>query len=163
MSRQVKCPQCEKYFSREKEDYVVHKKRHYHKACYDLIEQEDKDKENLNKYIMNMFGLDYVSPKISKQIKEYVTTYKYTYSGIHGSLVYFFEIKKGDLRKTNGGIGIVPYIYNDAKEYFQELRNIEEKNQDKDYNNQRIKIVIKPPTRKPISKVKEIDWGEIDE
>ena len=33
------------------------------------------------------------------------------------ALKYFYEIKKGDINKSQGGIGIIPYVLDEAKEF----------------------------------------------
>lgn len=79
-----------------------------------------------------MFGLDYVNARIKKQIKDCVEKYHYSYSGILKTLQYFFEIKKNPIEKANGGIGIVPYVYDDAKKYFETIFYAQQLNKDKD-------------------------------
>ena len=73
--------------------------------------KRSKDKEELNEYIKKLFKIDYVDARIQKQIKQYVEEYHYSYSGIRKALIYFFEIKGNSIEKSNGGIGIVPYVY----------------------------------------------------
>jgi hypothetical protein len=43
---------------------------------------------------------------------------EYTYSGIKRTLEYFYEVKKNSIEKANGGIGIVPWVYEEAKRYY---------------------------------------------
>ena len=52
--------------------------------------QENKDREELYDYIMKLFNISFVDPKIQKQIKKYIEENNYTYSGIKKALVYFF-------------------------------------------------------------------------
>ena len=33
------------------------------------------------------------------------------------ALKYFYEIKKRDINKSQGGIGIIPYVLDEAKEF----------------------------------------------
>jgi hypothetical protein len=40
-----------------------------------------------------------------------VEDYHFTYSGILNTLKYWYEIKKNDTSKSNGALGIVPYVY----------------------------------------------------
>ena len=35
------------------------------------------------------------------------------------TLRYFYDVKKGDKEKANGGIGIIPFIYKDAENYWR--------------------------------------------
>lgn len=37
------------------------------------------------------------------------------------TLKYFFEVKGNNLEKANGGIGIVPFVYEDARRYWHDL------------------------------------------
>jgi hypothetical protein len=62
--------------------------------------------------------LEYITPRIRTQIKNYLTNYNYTYSGILKALKYFYEIKGNSTEKANEGIGIVPYCYQDAYNYY---------------------------------------------
>ena len=41
-----------------------------------------------------------------------------TNKGILFALKYFYEIKHGDWEKGHGGIGIIPFIYNDSCAYW---------------------------------------------
>ena len=72
---------------------------------------------------MKLYNIDHVLPRIKQQIKKYVEEYGYTYSGIMKALIYYYEIKgnKFDLAKTNGGIGIVPFVYEKAYNYYYNI------------------------------------------
>ena len=78
---------------------------------------------------MELFDSDYVYAKIKKQIKDYVTNYGYTYSGIHKALIYYYEVKgnKFDEGKAQGGIGIVPYVYQSAFNYYYSIWEAQQK------------------------------------
>ena len=80
--------------------------------------------------------------------------YRYTYSGIRKALTYFYEVKKNDIKRANGSIGIVPYIYRESYEYYYALWLAQQTNQDKSietYVPQEQVVVIKSPKR-PIKK-----------
>ena len=72
---------------------------------------------------MKLYNTDHVLPRIKQQIKKYVEEYGYTYSGIMKALIYYYEIKgnKFDFAKTNGGIGIVPFVYEKAYNYYYSI------------------------------------------
>ena len=78
---------------------------------------------------MKLFNSDYVYAKIKKQIKDYVTNHGYTYSGIHKALVYYYEVKgnKFDEGKAQGGIGIVPFVYQNAYNYYYAIWEAQQK------------------------------------
>lgn len=154
----VKCLYCEKSFDANIEPYEKVGRRYAHIDCYKNYQanksKEEKDKEALEKYILELFGLEYITPRIKKQINSYLNEYKYTYSGMLRSLKYFFEIKRNDVEKANQGIGIIPYIYQDAYNYYYNLWLIKEKNKNKfkekftNYKPEEIEIKIAEPKRK---------------
>lgn len=155
---QVKCPYCDKYFYRDVEEFVqINKTRYAHKACYERhtaeLTQEERDLEILNKFIKKLFNIDTVSEKIKRQIKDYHDNKNYTYSGIYKSLVWFYEIKKHPIDKANGGIGIVPYVYEDARNYYTAMWMAQQQNQAKPIEQWQptvVEITIPPPQRKPL-------------
>lgn len=152
----VKCFYCQKTFDLNTNEYVqVSARRYAHKDCAEnkekILTQEEKDRENLNNYIMTLFSLDYIDPRIQKQINQYIKDFHYTYSGIHKSLLYFYEIKKNPIDKSNGGIGIVPYVYQQAYRYYYSLWEAQQKNEYKviqEYVPKVKEIVIPVPQRK---------------
>lgn len=156
MAHRVKCSICSQIFDRDKEPFVNTSARRYaHYKCATGIDppknQEEQDKEKLEQYIKKLFNIDYITPKIQKQIKSYRKDYNYTYSGIHGALVYAFEIKHNKIEKANGGIGLVPYIYEQARLYYQSLLEVQEQNEEKiknAYKPKEVVVYIKPPERK---------------
>ena len=152
----VKCYYCGKSFDRDKEEFVkVNSRRYAHKNCSEEKEQvqsqEDKDKEELENYIMKLFNTNFVDPMIQKQIKQFIEEYNYTYSGIRKALIYFYEVKRGSLEKANGRIGIVPYVYKQAYRYYYALWEAQQKNVNKNielYVPKVRKITISVPERK---------------
>ena len=100
---------------------------------------------------MKLFKEDYVNPRVRKQINTFIEEYQYTYSGIRKSLVYFFEVKGNPIERANGGIGIVPYVYKDAYNYYYSIWEANQKNEHKlveEYVPQEKVITIPVPQRK---------------
>lgn len=64
-------------------------------------------------------------------MNDYIREYQYTYSGMLKALVYFYEVKGNNKNKANGGIGIIPFIYKDAYNYYYNLWMIQQSNKDK--------------------------------
>lgn len=134
----------------------------------DKLSQLEKDKQALEDYIMKLFNISYVDPKIRKQIKQFVDEYHYTYSGIHKALIYHYEIKNGDLSKANGGIGIVPYVYQNAYRYYYALWEAQQKNEHKVIQEYvpKVKEIVIPIPQRQIKKRKlfsfldeEVEYG----
>ena len=64
---------------------------------------------------------------------------------------YWFEVKHNDISKSKGGIGIVPYIYNDAYNYYYAIWLAKETNKEKmveDYRPTVREIRIRRPERR---------------
>ena len=159
----VKCTVCGKSFDRDKIQAVKSGARRYaHYTC--LPEGElvplpnavvDQDLVDLENYIKNLLGDDYNPARVKKQIKDYKTEYNYSYSGMLKALVWFYEIKGNSIEKANGGIGILPFVYQDAYNYYYSLYLAQLVNEEKDVNQYKTKIreiVIKSPSvaEKPI-------------
>ena len=150
---QVICYYCNQKFNREKEPSVkVNGRRYAHATCHENasqnISQEEKDKQALFDYIKKIFNEEFVSPVVQKQIKQFIAEYGYTYSGIHRSLIYLLEIKKNSVSKMNGRLTIVPYVYQEAYNYYYAIWAAKEKNKEKTVNIDTIEIRIKSPERK---------------
>ena len=123
---QVTCVYCKERFDRDKVAFTkISERRYAHEECaktrYVEKNQEEKDYEALENYIKNLFHEDYLSARIRKQIKDMRAEYNYTYSGMLKTLVWWFEIKKNSIEKANEGIGIIPYVYKDACNYYYAL------------------------------------------
>ena len=133
----VKCFYCGQIFDRDKEEAVsVGVRRYAHVHCAKTGEkvqtQEEKDRDALEAYIRKLFNTEYVDARIKKQIQKYKQEYNYTYSGMLKTLIWWFEIKGGSLEKANGGIGIIPYVYQEACNYYYALYLAQIANADKE-------------------------------
>ena len=170
MAHMVKCTVCGESFDRDKIQAVKSGARRYaHYTC--LPEGElvplpntvvDQDLVDLENYIKNLLGDDYNPARVKKQIKDYKTEYNYSYSGMLKALVWFYEVKGNSIEKANGGIGILPFVYQDAYNYYYSLYLAQLVNEEKDVNQYKTKvreIVIKSPSvaEKPI---RLFDLGE---
>jgi hypothetical protein len=160
IAHQVICSVCGKRFDRDKIPFRQTSSRRYaHVECAVAQEttkkQEDLDKEELEKYIMQLLKEEYISPRVRKQISQFITEYGYTYSGMRKALVYFYEVKHNDPAKANGGIGIIPYCYNQARDYYYSLWLAQQQNVDKvidEYKPEIVEIRIQPPQLRPPKK-----------
>ena len=158
-SDNVTCIYCKKQFDKSKESFKVFSNGKYaHQSCFELEQtRELTDQEKLEKYIMELFGTDYVYARIKKQIQNYVTNQGYTYSGIQKALVYYYEVKgnKFDEGKAQGGIGIVPYVYQHAYNYYYAIWEAQQKQEHisdaasiQEYIPRTVEIKIPVPQRK---------------
>lgn len=152
----VKCYFCNKTFDANKTPFVqINSRRYAHKTCADKAGEEklkkEKDKESLYQYLAKLFGKGYDFVANQKLIEKYAEEYKYTYSGMEKALRYFYEIKGNPIEKAEGRVGIIPYCYNDAFNYYYAIWESQQKNEVKPiekYRPETITIVIEEPQRK---------------
>ena len=154
MARLVKCIYCSIQFDRDKEETVQPNPniyRYAHKACYDKSQasksQAEKDYELLEMYIKDLFDIQVLNATITKQIKTFRENFDLTYSGILSTLKWWTEIKKEKMEDKNYGIAIVPYIYDQAKEYYYSMYKANQVNEslDLEHYKPKIEIVNIPP------------------
>lgn len=149
----VTCLYCKKSINKNQDEYIqISNSKYAHLTCSELEAKREKtDAEKLDDYIMKLFNYDYVPPRAKKQINNFIQEYNYTYSGMLKALIYFYEIKGGSVEEAHGGVGIIPFIYQDAYNYYYNLWLANQKNQNKELNKyipQTIEIKIPVPQRK---------------
>ena len=126
--RMVKCPYCGQEFDANEEDYVKVINRYAHRLCYLKRDQITIDDEEFWELIKKIFGPNYDYQEISRQRKSMIEKQKFSIRGIINSLLYWYEVKGNDTSQSNGGIGICPYIYEEAQKYGAYLE--QQKNKD---------------------------------
>ena len=150
MAHWVICKHCAIKFNRDKEDAVkVDGRRYVHQKCYEeyqnIQNEEERDYAQLEEYIKQLFNIDVLSAKIKRQIWQFKKEYNYTYSGMFKTLNWWYGIKQNSLEKANNGIGIVPFVYQDALNYYHSVFLADFENSQKmansNYNKPAVKTV----------------------
>jgi len=119
----VTCGGCGLKFNRSVEDAEFIKSKWYHTNCAKV----KHEKIALDQYICKVFGLKTPGPMNNILIKKYRDEMGYNYDGMLKSLKYFYEIKKHSTDKSEERIGIIPYVYTDAQNYFERIENQSER------------------------------------
>lgn len=160
----VKCKFCGVSFDESLEPAVKIKNRYAHELCAKraeaAIEKDQSDFSDLLDYIKQLYGFETIPKVIFQQINQFVKEYNYTHSGILKSLKYFYEIKHNDIAKANGKISIVPYIYENARNYYYAIWEAQQQNIDKDISNYaetpHREVRIAPPKRQPMGRKRNL-------
>lgn len=155
MAHIVTCVYCKTKFDRDKYPFIkVSERRYAHKECSEKAtkeaKEEEKNKQDLIAYISKLYKGAVNWPLVNKQIKTYKENYNYSYSGMLKSLIYVYEIKKGDISKAKG-VGVIPIYYKDAFNYYYAIWEANQKNKDKkleDFVSEEKVIKILSPQRK---------------
>ena len=171
MAHRVKCSICQSTFDRDKEEFVMTSARRYaHKACYERqqenLDGEEKARKEILEYTKKLFKENFNKVKIETQMEKMVREKKYNYSGILKTLVYWYEVKNGDVEKSHYSIGIVPYVYQDAYNYYYNIWLAQQANAGKNIEIFKPKekiVVIKNPVRTPKTKRKIFSFNFLDE
>ena len=103
---------------------------YFHESCFvQYNKQVLGPKEKLYDYLMSLCGWEAVPPGVQKYIEQLVSKENMSYDNIRGTLTYWYTIKGQKLNKENP-VGIVPYAYHQAKEFYQRKKILKEKNKD---------------------------------
>jgi len=110
----------------------------YHIKCFkEMMEQkysqndvEIDEKKDLVSYIRILYGTDTINPKILSQIEKYHLEYEMTYRHMLLTLKYFYEIQENKVDKSYG-IGIIPHVMFEAKNYYESVVASNRKNEGK--------------------------------
>ena len=152
----VKCLYCNKQFDRDVEPTKqVSSRRYAHIKCWEEhqanMTQEERDIEAFYNYTKNLFGEDYNYILTKKLAEKYVKENNFTYSGMLKTLKWYYEKEGNSIEKSNGSIGILPYIYQQALNYYYALYQAQLINKEKDLSNfmlpkERVIIIESPRT-----------------
>ena len=164
----VVCKFCKNHMSRKKDPscIMISEGVYAHKGCLELEQaRELTDKEKLDEYIKKLFNMEYVSPHAQRQIKQYAKEYNFTYSGMLKALQYFYEIKGNSIDKANGGVGIIPHVYQNAYNYYYNLWLAQQKNESIDVSKYvpKVKEIVIPPPQLRVKKRKLFSFLDEEE
>lgn len=155
MATKVKCLHCEK--SVDKDNCTqVKSKRYVCNACLTDYLKAESEKNNVEKiknietqaykdlieYICDLYNIKAPTMVMVTQIKRFKEENNYTYQGMKATLEYFYILQNHSVEDSMG-VGIIPYVYNETRLFYEEQREMKERLKDYDYKtaSQNIKIV----------------------
>lgn len=152
--RSITCPSCQEPLDRNNEEFTEHSKKYYHRSCFRIHYQKTQNRKDLIDYACKLHNIKHPGV-IVKQIKEFEDDYGYTLKGIELALRYFHEILGNPVDRM--GIGIVPWIYEDAKRHYKKIAAISKSAQDAETGNRDEIIHIELSNKKKIAKHIDIE------
>lgn len=158
MARQVKCPYCQNLLN--KDESYEYKKRYYHPECFNEWKQESDDRKDLIAYICELYRLDVPTGMILKQIKEFREEFNYKYKGMELALRYFYETLGNPIQESSG-IGIIPYVYEEAKKNYILKMQVAESLKNLKQEETQVIEVYSPKSSSYKSKIKHIDINSL--
>jgi hypothetical protein len=91
-----------------------------------LSEEEYQDKKEYYAYVKQLITDVQLSPKIYVLSDDYIKKYNFTFKGMYLTLVYLKEIMDKEL--VGDIVGIIPYYYEEAKQYYISVQKINNNN-----------------------------------
>ena len=123
----VKCPYCGKMIDRDLEfDWSKHSNRYWHDDCWEANKNKPNEKDAVIKKAVEVLGMYADYKLINVQLNQLLKS-GYTAEGIIQSLEYFYNVQGNNPNKSNGGIGIVSYVYTSAVNYFQRRKELQDR------------------------------------
>ena len=124
-----------------------------------LSDEEYKEKRDFYDYLKGLLDIEKLGAKVYVLSEKYVEQYEeMNWVGMKNTLVYLNEIinlpLKGDI------VGIIPFYYSEAADFFKEVKTVEENNKDKDIKklySERV-VRIKPPKNTRV--VKQLNFDD---
>lgn len=116
----VTCAYCGcKTVDKLSQDYIQYKGKNFHRECG----EKQKEKDNFYSYVCEVFKLKAPGPRIYNQGNSFVEKYGYTYLGMQKTLYFIYAVKKhaNDRPIESKSIGLIPYYYDEAQEYFKRI------------------------------------------
>lgn len=127
--------------------------------------RESQDYKDLIAYICELYQIDAPTGWMLKQIKDFKEQFNYTYRGMKTTLHYFYEIQEGNDVADSMGIGIVPFVYDEAKKFYIDKKAVKDSvsdcDLDKMQNNRRI-IKMRKLNRPDENKYKDMALIDIE-
>lgn len=128
-NKQYICRLCHKIIEKKDQNIIKRsEKYYYHKECFDnfvnmyTIKTDNEWKDLIFYLIKNLLKKDYNFFQIEKQINKMLNNNNFTVKGIYYSLYWFYIINNNQYNEKYG-IGIVPYIYDQALQYWVDVDN----------------------------------------
>lgn len=122
-----------------------------------LSEEEYRKKQQYYNYLRGLIDGQELSAKIYALTEDYIERYKFTYESMYKTLVYLHEIIEKEL--TGDVVGIIPYYYSEATQYYESIDKVAELNKDIDISKMyKEKTILIQPKKK---KIKQIDIESI--
>lgn len=133
MAHYVQCRLCKQRFDTEIiEAVIVGQKSYYHKTCYeDWVKSRNSPNAKGDEEFWKETTIDYLYRDIQMSIDfmKFNSQWasftkpgkKMTPKGIYFAVRYHFSVQHGNKENALGGIGIVPFIYSEAAQYWYDL------------------------------------------
>ena len=117
-----------------------------------LSDEEYKEKMLVVNYLKQILDVEVLPTSFFAILNNNMTKYGHTFMGTYQTLKYLNEIEKRDL--VDNPLGLVPFYYDKALNYYKEIERVEADNRDKDISKMyKEKIVYIQPRKREIKQL----------
>ena len=141
------CPKCKEKVNPLDSDSIDTDIATYHRSCYDSIQRQKKNREELLDYISLKYNIEFPTGFMLKQITDFHNKRGYSYKAMLVTLHYIFEVEKVPT-KEGVGLGLIPFYFEKAKSYHQKIRTAGNSANNITINNKAVKIKSVAPKRR---------------
>lgn len=122
-TRQMRtCPRCKEKLNPLDEDAVDMGTATYHVGCYEKMEREKKNREELYDYVSILYNIEFPTGFMMRQIAEYYSKRGYSYKGMKMTLKYIYEVERLPVLQGTG-LGLIPSYYERTKQYYKKIHS----------------------------------------
>ena len=119
------------------------------------------NRKDLEEVIFREFEINSLTPLINSQIGKFITEREYSYKEIAQALVFFTQVDNGKY-DPKYGIGIVPFVIERSRAFFEQKRREKEK-QMKSIKSDIPDIILEPKELKRKRKLQRINIEELED
>lgn len=117
-----------------------------------LTDEEYNEKMLVVNYAKQILEVETLPTSFFAILNNNMTKYGHTYIGIYQTLKYLNEIEKRDL--VDNPLGLVPFYYDKALDFYKEIERVEADNKDKDISKMyKEKIVYIQPRKREVKQL----------
>ena len=131
------CPECAKSHKKTIENAIAKQKEkeEQEKLKGETKARDTRELAELIDYICVLYDTSKPNMVALKQVKDFKEEYGFRYAGMELALKYFYELQDNSTEMSHG-VGIIPYVYEDARNHL--IRKIEIKRNAKDMKTERV-------------------------
>lgn len=160
------CPVCKKPVK----DGITSRGKQYHPSCLEHkqeLEQKkreqaletDPEEKALVQYILDLFELEKMPSRIAAQMAAFKKQ-GLTCRGMRLTLHWFYKIENHPVDETS--IGIIPYAYKEAEEFWAHMKEVEEANKSFVPMSEVVVVRTRPHRTNHYSKISPYDIGAME-
>ena len=134
------CPKCKEKVDPLSPNAVDIDNATLHRDCYERSQREKENHKKLMDYISLKYNIEFPTGYMLKQISDFKNKRGYSYKAMLATLNFIFEVEKIPI-KEGVGLGLIPFYYEKAKNYYSKLRTAGNSATNITVNNKTVKII----------------------